>query len=68
MFQDVGLYQQQEGLGGSSQYVEAVGLHRLGGIEDDPRSHPLWSGNDFRSSPADGFQFLANVHFLSEIS
>ena len=64
MFQDVGLYQQQEGLGGSSQYVEAVGLYRLGGIEDDPRSHPLRPGNDFRSSPTDGFQFLMNVENL----
>ena len=64
MFEDVGLYQQQEGLGGSSQHTQAVRLHRLGGIEDDSRSHPLWSWYDFRSSPADCFQFLTNVENL----
>ena len=64
MFEDVGLHQQQEGLGGSSQHTQAVRLHRLGGIEDDSRSHPLWSWYDFRSSPADGFQFLTNVENL----
>ena len=68
MFQDVGLDQQEEGLGGSSQHIQSVGLGRLGRIEHNPRSHPLWSGDDLRTAPTDGFQFLTNVHFVSMIS
>ena len=65
MFQDVGLDQQEEGLGGSSQHIQSVGLGRLGRIEHNPRSHPLWSGDDLRTAPTDGFQFLTNVHYVS---